>query len=147
MKLLSFIFFCLIAVKGSYAVELAFKQDSEWLTWKQKHDKSYESDIHELEKYVTWISNRALIEAHNQLKSDFGYRLAINQFGDLVSSINDHIIVLVKLLQIHCYFFFRHLLNIIMQPGVFYDILTILIETQHKKGLNLKQKNSNGRKD
>ncbi|XP_041379493.1 silicatein-like [Gigantopelta aegis] len=65
------------SVKSSYAVELAFKQDSEWLTWKQKHDKSYESDIHELEKYVTWISNRAFIEAHNQLKSDFGYRLAI----------------------------------------------------------------------
>lgn len=64
--------------------DFAFKQDTGWLKWKQKHDRSYESDIHELEKYVTWVSNNAMIEAHNSLKSEFGYTLAINQYGDMV---------------------------------------------------------------
>ena len=76
-------------LKAGYAYvaadeNLAFKYDPLWMTWKQVHDKSYDSDIHELEKYVTWVSNHALIETHNQLESRFGYSLAMNQFGDMV---------------------------------------------------------------
>ena len=86
IKLMCFIiFWVLLTTIKSNAVEFTFKQDSNWLSWKQKHDKNYESDIHELEKYVTWISNNALIEAHNELESEFGYTLAMNKFGDMVS--------------------------------------------------------------
>ncbi len=67
------------------SVELGLKGDKEWLSWKKQHLRNYESDIHELEKYVTWKSNKAYINAHNELKDEFGYYLSLNQFGDLVS--------------------------------------------------------------
>lgn len=77
-----FIILCLIC--SATGLDFQFKHDMNWLNWKQKHDRSYESDIYELEKYVTWVSNNALIEAHNDLGSNFGYTLGVNQFGDLV---------------------------------------------------------------
>lgn len=94
LKLLFILKLCLVVIPDSSrsligppnGVDFSYRYDSEWLGWKAKHEKSYESNIHELEKYVTWISNSALIEAHNKLSSDFGYTLAMNQFGDLVRS-------------------------------------------------------------
>ncbi len=67
------------------SVEAELETDSEWLVWKKGHNREYESDIHELERYVTWKSNKAYIDAHNELVDEFGYNLALNQFGDLVS--------------------------------------------------------------
>ena len=92
-KLLFILEFCLAVCSGGsveasssapHTVDFPFKHDPGWLGWKAEHTKSYESDIHELEKYVTWVSNTALIDAHNALRSSFGYTLAMNQFGDLV---------------------------------------------------------------
>ena len=71
--------------KRSESVTLAYKQDFEWLQWKSQHEKSYEDDINELERYVTWQSNRAFIQAHNELQENFGYTVEMNQFGDMVS--------------------------------------------------------------
>lgn len=97
MELSSSIILCaLFALVQANTVDLSFKYDSKWLSWKQEHDKAYESDIHELEKYVTWVSNNAMIEAHNKLESDFGYTLGMNQFGDMVSHMQfnvDHIYI------------------------------------------------------
>ena len=64
---------------------LEYQTNAQWLEWKRRYDKSYESDLSELERYVTWVSNKALVESHNHLASDFGYALALNQFADLVS--------------------------------------------------------------
>ena len=75
----------LAIVSTGVSVELGFKGDGEWLSWKKQHSRVYETDIHELEKYVTWKSNKAYIDAHNELKDEFGYILTLNQFGDLVS--------------------------------------------------------------
>ena len=61
-----------------------YQTDVQWLEWKRRHDRSYDSDLSELERYVTWVSNKALVESHNKLASDFGYTLALNQFADLV---------------------------------------------------------------
>ena len=107
-KLLFILEFCLAAVPNSSdneapssaphsTVDFPFKYDSGWLGWKARHTKSYESDIHELEKYVTWVSNSALIHAHNALRSSFGYTLSMNQFGDLVRTNYSNFIIILLL--------------------------------------------------
>ena len=63
---------------------LEYKTDASWLQWKRHHEKSYDDDLTELERYVTWVSNRALVESHNTLGKEFGYTLAVNQFADMV---------------------------------------------------------------
>lgn len=77
---------CIFLPRCCICVELAFKTDREWLKWKEDYSRSYESVVHELERYVTWKSNRAFIGAHNELKDEFGYTLAMNQYGDMSSS-------------------------------------------------------------
>lgn len=93
MRLFYYVLVELVGV--ALSVELAFKADSEWLSWKKEHSKAYETDIHELERYVTWKSNKEYIDTHNELKDQFGYHLALNQFGDLVIN---HIMQLVHVL-------------------------------------------------
>ena len=39
----------------------------------------------ELEKHIVWLSNKKYIDEHNANSEKFGYRLAMNQFGDMVS--------------------------------------------------------------
>lgn len=78
--------YCLIELVGiTICLQLGFKLDSEWMQWKNEHLREYESDTHELERYVIWKSNKAYVDVHNELKDEFGYFLALNQFGDLVS--------------------------------------------------------------
>eukprot|EP00731_Ephydatia_muelleri_P025848 Em0017g931a len=60
-------------------------RDHEWSNWKQKHMKYYASDNEELERYVTWRTNKAYVEYHNALAQDFGYSLVLNTFGDVGS--------------------------------------------------------------
>ena len=38
----------------------------------------------ELEKHITWLANKKYIEEHNVNADLFGYKLAMNQFGDMV---------------------------------------------------------------
>lgn len=61
-------------------------RDHEWSNWKQKHMKYYASDNEELERYVTWRTNKAYVEYHNALAQDFGYSLVLNTFGDVVGA-------------------------------------------------------------
>ena len=63
-------------------------RDHEWSNWMQKHMKYYASDNEELERYVTWRTNKAYVEYHNALAQDFGYSLALNTFGDVVGVAN-----------------------------------------------------------
>ena len=63
---------------------LEYHTDSRWLNWKRQHDKSYSGNLPELERYVTWMSNKALIETHNSFANEFGYTLEMNQFADQV---------------------------------------------------------------
>lgn len=86
MRLFYYVLVELIGIALANEEQLAFKVDSEWLEWKKEHSRVYETDIHELERYVTWQSNKAYIDAHNQLKDQFGFHLALNQFGDLVGN-------------------------------------------------------------
>ena len=42
--------------------------------------------MEELRKHITWMSNNAYIDQHNQDSDTFGSTLKMNNFGDLVSS-------------------------------------------------------------
>lgn len=66
-------------------IDLAYKTDYDWLSWKQQHNQAYEGELLELERYILWQSNRALVNAHNEYASLFGYTLELNKFADLVS--------------------------------------------------------------
>lgn len=61
-----------------------FEYVQEWNLWKAQHQKSYESDLHELDRHLVWLSNKKYIELHNANFHIFGYTLAMNHFGDMV---------------------------------------------------------------
>ncbi len=56
-----------------------------WHLWKRTHGKQYPTGRRDMERFAVWKSNRVYIDYHNEFESVFGYKLAINQFGDLVS--------------------------------------------------------------
>jgi cathepsin L len=58
----------------------------EWNLWKSKHGKSYESEHVELERHLVWLSNKEYIDQHNANSDIFGFTLAMNHHGDLVSA-------------------------------------------------------------
>ena len=58
----------------------------EWNLWKSKHGKSYESEYLELERHLVWLSNKEYIDQHNANSDIFGFTLAMNHHGDLVSA-------------------------------------------------------------
>ncbi len=68
--------------KGSSPEALKF--GLQWLQWQRTHNKTYFSSDQELEKYVVWRSNTAYIAYHNNYHKQFGYRLAMNKYGDMV---------------------------------------------------------------
>ena len=57
----------------------------EWHLWKAENGKMYKSDIEELERHLIWLSHKTYIDGHNANKDIFGYTLAMNQYGDMVS--------------------------------------------------------------
>ncbi len=57
----------------------------EWNLWKNQHSKSYETEVEELDNHLIWLSNKKFIELHNANSHIFGYKLAMNHFGDMVS--------------------------------------------------------------
>ena len=73
-----------IAVK-IVAAAVQFSYTEEWQMWKIQHGKSYGSVREELERHLVWLANREYINAHNQNSHIFGFTLAMNHLGDMVS--------------------------------------------------------------
>ena len=73
---------------GAFRSDMAtdMLRDHEWSQWKVTHTKYYTSNNEELERYVTWRTNKAYVEYHNAFAEDFGYSLALNKFGDMVGN-------------------------------------------------------------
>ena len=61
----------------------------EWSLWKNEHSKAYQSDREELERHLVWLSNKEYIDQHNANADLFGFTLAMNHFGDMVSEKNE----------------------------------------------------------
>ena len=57
----------------------------EWNLWKSQHERNYGSEVEELNKHLVWLSNKKYIEMHNANAHVFGFDLAMNHFGDMVS--------------------------------------------------------------
>lgn len=74
----------------SVAAQPRFEFVEEWHLWKSRHSKIYESQLIELERHLTWLSNKKYIEQHNVNSHIFGFTLAMNQFGDLVRTLYLH---------------------------------------------------------
>ena len=67
------------------AAHINLQYPEEWQLWKSQHGKSYNSQREELERHLVWLSNREYINAHNKNADIFGFTLAMNHFGDIVS--------------------------------------------------------------
>ena len=65
--------------------DVQYQHPEEWDLWKTEHGKSYESQREELDRHLVWLSNREYINAHNANSHIFGYTLAMNHLGDIVS--------------------------------------------------------------
>ena len=98
--LLSIIFFA-----PGYGAKPNFQFVEEWNLWKGQHEKSYGSQLEELERHLVWLSNKKYIEQHNANSHIFGFTLAMNHFGDLVGVA----IVVTRCLEIYSIVFCFHL--------------------------------------
>ena len=72
-------------VSSSACSEAKFEFHEKWQSWKFTHGKSYLSEKEEIEKHIVWLSSKKYIEEHNVNADEFGFKLAMNQFGDMVS--------------------------------------------------------------
>lgn len=56
----------------------------EWWQWKIKHGRMYKSTMEEKARRDVWMQNKDYITRHNSKNP--GFRLALNQFADMVSN-------------------------------------------------------------
>ena len=59
---------------------------AEWRLWKDDYGKHYASVQEELYRHVIWQSHQKFIDSHNHFNQTFGFTLAMNEMGDLVSA-------------------------------------------------------------
>ena len=81
---------CFLSLLVVAAAKVQYEFAEEWSLWKSQHGKSYQSELEELERHLVWLSNKKYIESHNNNAEVFGYTLAMNNFGDLVSLYQQH---------------------------------------------------------
>lgn len=77
----------LIVLAVLVGVSVAFQFTEEWELWKKQYNKKYGSDEEELNRHITWESNRLRVENHNANADKYGYTLTMNEFADMVSFI------------------------------------------------------------
>ena len=66
--------------------------DAEWLSWKQRYNKVYETEVWEDFHRQIWQRNKAYVEEHNS-KEDVTFKMELNQFADQVAGSMDYCIV------------------------------------------------------
>ncbi len=76
---------CFLSI--SSAVQPKYEFVEEWQLWKSRHEKIYDTHLMELERHLTWLSNKKYIEQHNANSHIFGFELAMNNFGDMVGNV------------------------------------------------------------
>ena len=85
MKLYSALLLYLSSLTCALSKEAKFELVEEWTVWKDNHGKNYESEKVELERHIVWLSNKEYIDQHNANAHIFGFTLALNNMGDMVS--------------------------------------------------------------
>ena len=79
-----------LVLLGLLAVAISqpnYQVKEKWMQWKAQHGKSYSSELEELERHFIWLSNMEYVQRHNEYADVFGFTLAMNHFGDMVSII------------------------------------------------------------
>ena len=74
-----------LSLIGLAACTAKYEFLEEWNLWKDEHGKSYGSELEEVERHIVWLSNKKYIEQHNANADIFGFTLAMNHFGDMVT--------------------------------------------------------------
>ena len=67
------------------SVQINIQYPEEWHLWKNEHTKKYDTEREELDRHLVWLANREYINTHNENAHAFGFTLAMNHFGDMVS--------------------------------------------------------------
>ncbi len=78
-------FLVLLSLVGLAASRAHYELLEEWNLWKDQYGRSYGSEQEDLERHIVWLSNKKYIEQHNTNAHIFGFTLAMNHFGDMVS--------------------------------------------------------------
>ncbi|KAL5503219.1 hypothetical protein EMCRGX_G010136 [Ephydatia muelleri] len=73
----------LITVLVTLVIASELVVEAEWKQWKLKHNKHYSTQDKEVLKHAVWSKNKKRIDDHNSHADEFGYTLAMNNFGDL----------------------------------------------------------------
>lgn len=63
--------------------EPVYQLHTQWHIWKARHTRTYGSSQEDIERHLIWLSNLKYIEGHNANHHVFGYRLSMNQYGDM----------------------------------------------------------------
>lgn len=84
LLLASFLGICFVAAAYGAQPQPKYQFVEEWNLWKGEHEKSYGSQLEELERHLVWLSNKKYIEQHNVNAHVLGFTLKMNHFGDLV---------------------------------------------------------------
>ena len=91
----------LLSFASLFSVVYSHAFVEEWHLWKGQHQKSYFSELEEVERHAIWLSNKKYIEEHNIHSDAFGYTLAMNHLGDLVHCLDKmHIYDIIAILSI-----------------------------------------------
>ena len=81
MNLLGILFF---AVLGTIVVASVSLDDKlEWISWKVKYNKKYDSRESEKAHREIWLRNKVIVEEHNRL-TDVTFKMELNHFADQV---------------------------------------------------------------
>ena len=81
MSLLGIILF---AVFGTIVVDSVSLDDQlEWISWKIKYNKKYDSKESEKAHLEIWLRNKVIVEEHNRL-TDVTFKMELNHFADQV---------------------------------------------------------------
>ena len=74
-----------LAALSPLSLGLSRTLNEQWHSWKTRHEKVYVDRGEENVRRQIWIQNRVRVAGHNH--ANHSYSLALNQFADMVSSI------------------------------------------------------------
>lgn len=58
----------------------------QWESWKSTHSKTYSHEEEESGRSTVWLNNKKFIDTHNAMGEGSSYSVAMNEYGDMVSS-------------------------------------------------------------
>ena len=73
-----------IIIGTSVTASVSIKDQLEWISWKAKYSRKYESKELERAHHEIWQRNKVIVEEHNS-KPDASFKMELNNFADQVN--------------------------------------------------------------